>query len=112
MQRYDAPTIRAGPLLAFFGQILLGSHRLEPQGISNEADLVALPVAFVKTFEYGAGKGGAAGTKVEALLQRASLDFALPAMFGLGLISSSTSPTGLFLFQVRIAYRAVHSTGS
>lgn len=112
MQGDDAPTISAGPFLSVFTQNLLGSHCLEPQGILNETDLIALPVAFIQALERGAGEGGAAITKVKALPQSTSLDFALPAMFGFGVILPPAAPARLFLLQVGVAHRAVHATRS
>jgi hypothetical protein len=97
MQRYDAATLRAGPFFSFFTQISLGSHCPEPQGILNETDLITLPVALIQALECGAGEGGAAVAEVEALPQRASLDFALPAMFRLGVILPPAALARLFL---------------
>jgi len=53
MQRYNPPTINAHPLFSLFTQVLLRTDALSSKGIVNQADLISLPIAFIKTFDYG-----------------------------------------------------------
>jgi hypothetical protein len=56
MQGDDAPAMRARPLFFFFEQMLSCTNGFDSNGIVDQADLIPLPVTFIKALDGHTGK--------------------------------------------------------
>jgi hypothetical protein len=83
--------------------MLFRTDGFDTNGIVDQTDLVALPVAFVETLNARARKGWTLEAKINSLAGGTVLDFALPTMFGLAGVLSATAETGFLLLEMHVA---------
>ena len=92
--------------------MLFRTDGFDANGIVDQTDLVALPVAFVETLNTRARKGWTLEAKIKSAADGAIFYVAFPAMVWLVLILSVTSQTGLFISEMYITNCTGHPTRS
>jgi hypothetical protein len=96
MQRDDTSASKANPFLFFCAQILLCAKRFAPDGILNQADLVAQPVTFVHALENCTRKGQTIRAEIKAFCLGAILERAFSTMFRFGINLPLTALARIF----------------
>lgn len=101
----------AGPLDHFLAHELLSADRSETLCIFNQAELIALAVAFIHALDQHTREIFTIHAQRKPALAGACLDLAVAAVIRFAPVRAAAALTGFFLSQMYIAHRAVYPAG-